>query len=211
MLQRNCIPGFAVTRLRSCTLAGQNNNGGIQTLVTTSQWAELWVLCKYFHLNWNHLCANCESTWHWCYLQSHHLQCCCHLPSDWELSSNPPLAAITHASWKPSSFQVLQNRSCCTERMVQDWKCSPSLAPWLPCDYMVRNSLTVAPPPQARTHNCPYVFYKAASRTKLKLIAEGQTTVQVSSRLICGREDWEEGCGQMYHWWIACRIKQRGM
>lgn len=73
MWQQNCIRGFAVTRLHCRTLAGQNNIGGIQTLVTTSQWAELWVLCKYFHLNSNHLCADCESTWHWCYLESHHL------------------------------------------------------------------------------------------------------------------------------------------
>lgn len=133
-----------------------------------------------------------------------------HQTENWAKTDNPPLAAITHASWKSSSFQVLQNCSCWTERTVQDWNCSPSLAP-RPCEYMARNSLTVAPPPQAGTHNCPYIFYKAASRTKLRLIAEGQTMVQVSSRLLCGREGWEEGCGQMYHWWIAHRIMQRGM
>lgn len=57
MLQQNCMRGFAVTRLHCCTLAGQNNNGEIQTLVTL-------VLGKYFRLNSNHLCADCESTWH---------------------------------------------------------------------------------------------------------------------------------------------------
>lgn len=61
---------------------------------------------------------------------------------------------------------------------TQDWKCSPSL-PLRPRGYVARTS--AAPPPQAGTHNCPYICYKMASRKTRGLIyKDGSGVFQAS-------------------------------